>query len=136
MNIAQHGLSFGVRVYRWVLSPAKTALFGPLGHCRYTPTCSSYALAAIEAHGALAGGWLAVKRICRCHPWGGCGHDPVPESGSGLKNPEFQAGRAFNGEKPETTTRTATPAIALHRSTRSATLAPHPAGGLIGEKCR
>lgn len=78
MNAAQHILAFLVRVYRWTLSPAKTLLFGPLGHCRYTPSCSQYALDAIRLHGAAAGSWLALKRICRCHPFGGCGHDPVP----------------------------------------------------------
>lgn len=67
-----------MHVYRWTLSPAKTFLFGPQGRCRFEPTCSEYALEAIAAHGALAGGWLAVKRVCRCHPWGGCGADPVP----------------------------------------------------------
>ena len=78
MNVAQHILVFGVRLYRWVISPAKTVLFGPLGRCRFTPSCSEYALDALRGHGALAGSWLAVKRIGRCHPWGGCGHDPVP----------------------------------------------------------
>ena len=46
--------------------------------CRYTPTCSQYAVEALQKHGALKGGWLAAKRIGRCHPWGGSGHDPVP----------------------------------------------------------
>lgn len=46
--------------------------------CRYTPTCSQYALEAIKKYGALKGGWLALKRILRCHPWGGSGFDPVP----------------------------------------------------------
>ena len=78
MNAAQHILVFCVRVYRWVISPAKTVLFGPLGQCRFTPSCSEYALGALRSHGALAGSWLALKRIGRCHPWGGCGHDPVP----------------------------------------------------------
>ena len=47
--------------------------------CRFTPTCSTYAIEAIEGHGAIRGGWLAVRRIARCHPWGGFGFDPVPE---------------------------------------------------------
>lgn len=78
MNVAQHIMVFGVRIYRWVISPVKTVLFGPLSHCRFSPSCSRYALEAIRRHGALRGGGLALKRICRCHPWGGCGDDPVP----------------------------------------------------------
>ncbi|MDR2763419.1 MAG: membrane protein insertion efficiency factor YidD [Tannerella sp.] len=46
--------------------------------CRYTPTCSEYAVQALKKHGALRGLWLTVKRIARCHPWGGSGYDPVP----------------------------------------------------------
>ncbi|HEY6916853.1 MAG TPA: membrane protein insertion efficiency factor YidD [Allosphingosinicella sp.] len=46
--------------------------------CRYSPSCSAYAITALERYGALKGGWLAAKRLCRCHPWGGSGHDPVP----------------------------------------------------------
>jgi putative membrane protein insertion efficiency factor len=46
--------------------------------CRYQPSCSAYAITAIERYGALAGGWMAIRRLCRCHPWGGCGFDPVP----------------------------------------------------------
>ena len=46
--------------------------------CRYTPTCSQYAIEAISKHGAIKGLWLAIKRISRCHPWGGSGYDPVP----------------------------------------------------------
>jgi putative membrane protein insertion efficiency factor len=78
VNPLQHILIFAVRVYRLTLSPAQALLFGPAGGCRFTPTCSQYALEAIRTHGALAGSALAVKRIGRCHPWGGCGHDPVP----------------------------------------------------------
>ncbi len=77
MNAAQHILIFLVRVYQWTLSPAKILLFGPLGRCRYTPSCSQYALEAIRIHKAMMGSWLSLKRICRCQPWGGCGHDPV-----------------------------------------------------------
>ncbi|MCG8355784.1 MAG: membrane protein insertion efficiency factor YidD [Kiloniellales bacterium] len=47
--------------------------------CRYYPSCSHYALEAVERHGALAGAWLTVKRLARCHPWGGMGFDPVPD---------------------------------------------------------
>jgi hypothetical protein len=64
--------------YRWVLSPAKALLFGPLGRCRFTPSCSAYAVEAIQRHGGWSGSWLALKRVCRCHPWGQCGLDPVP----------------------------------------------------------
>jgi len=46
--------------------------------CRYTPTCSQYGIEAIKKYGPLKGGWLTVKRIARCNPWGGHGHDPVP----------------------------------------------------------
>ncbi|GAB4572339.1 MAG: membrane protein insertion efficiency factor YidD [Rhodothalassiaceae bacterium] len=65
-------LSFGVHAYRLFLSP----LLGP--RCRYLPTCSEYALEALRIHGGLYGSWLAIRRIGRCHPWGGSGYDPVP----------------------------------------------------------
>jgi len=94
MNPAQHILVFVVRVYRWTLSPAKHFLFGAHAGCRYTPSCSAYALEAIRTHGALAGSWLAVKRICRCHPWSDCGPDPVPKVESGTR-PEPGAGEAL-----------------------------------------
>ena len=51
---------------------------GRLSPCRFQPSCSSYALEALEIHGALRGTWLAVRRVSRCHPWGGFGWDPVP----------------------------------------------------------
>lgn len=66
-------VSLPVRFYRLVLSPW-------LGQsCRYQPTCSAYAMEALEKHGAVKGGWLAAKRIARCHPWGGSGVDNVPD---------------------------------------------------------
>ncbi|MGB7769864.1 MAG: membrane protein insertion efficiency factor YidD [Verrucomicrobiia bacterium] len=79
MNLAQHSLIFAIRVYRWTVSPALAFLFGPAGGCRFTPSCSQYAMEAIRSRGALAGGWLAARRVCRCQPWGDCGHDPAPE---------------------------------------------------------
>ena len=63
---------FLVRFYQVVVSPLKPPT------CRYTPTCSQYALEALKKYGAFKGNWLALKRIARCHPWGGCGYDPVP----------------------------------------------------------
>jgi hypothetical protein len=78
VNPLQHILIFAIRVYRRIISPAQIFLFGPTAGCRFTPTCSRYAIDAIRLRGAFAGGALAAKRICRCHPWGNCGHDPVP----------------------------------------------------------
>lgn len=61
-----------IRFYQRCISPYTPAA------CRYTPTCSQYALEAIRKYGPLKGCWLAAKRIARCHPWGGSGYDPVP----------------------------------------------------------
>jgi putative membrane protein insertion efficiency factor len=66
-------LSLPVRFYRRWLSPLKPPT------CRFQPTCSQYVLDALRVHGAVKGSWLAVKRICRCHPWGATGSDPVKE---------------------------------------------------------
>ena len=65
-----HGL---IRAYQLFISP----FFPP--RCRFLPTCSDYAAEALDLHGVAFGGWLAGKRIVRCHPWGGMGYDPVPE---------------------------------------------------------
>ena len=61
-----------VRAYQLIVSP-----FIPPS-CRFHPTCSHYAIEALEKHGALKGGWLALRRVLRCHPWHPGGHDPVP----------------------------------------------------------
>ena len=61
-----------IRFYQIFLSPYMGR------QCRYTPTCSNYALEALRKHGLLRGSWLAIKRILRCAPWGGSGYDPVP----------------------------------------------------------
>ena len=80
MNPGQHLVRFSLRLYKVAVSPLLHFLFGPFGGCRFTPTCSEYAAEAVALHGVIEGTVLAVKRICRCHPWGGCGDDPVPES--------------------------------------------------------
>jgi putative membrane protein insertion efficiency factor len=81
LNIPQFILIFAIRVWRWTVSPAQTFLFGATGGCRFTPSCSQYALDAVREHGAAAGAALAAGRICRCHPWCAGGHDPVPKKG-------------------------------------------------------
>ena len=65
-------LALPVRFYRYFISP----LLPP--SCRYTPTCSEYALQALAVHGPFRGTWLTIRRLGRCHPWGGHGYDPVP----------------------------------------------------------
>jgi putative membrane protein insertion efficiency factor len=89
MNLLQHILVSVIRIYRWTISPAQIFLFGSTAGCRFTPTCSQYAIEAIRERGTIAGSWLAAKRICRCHPWGGCGHDPAPKKEFGIRNSEF-----------------------------------------------
>lgn len=61
-----------IKIYQVVLSPVLGA------SCRFTPTCSHYGVEAIKKYGPFKGGWLTLKRIGRCHPWGSHGHDPVP----------------------------------------------------------
>lgn len=74
VSIFAYPLLLGILVYRYTLS----SLIGQ--ECRFYPTCSHYAETALKKHGALKGSWLAVKRICRCHPWHEGGYDPVPWS--------------------------------------------------------
>ena len=62
-----------IRLYQLLLSPLL-----PANSCRYQPSCSHYGLEALRVHGALTGSWLTLRRILRCHPWGGYGYDPVP----------------------------------------------------------
>jgi putative membrane protein insertion efficiency factor len=72
-GILQRLCIFLIRGYQWLLSP----LLGP--RCRFHPSCSHYAVEAIDRHGAMRGGWLAARRITRCHPLNPGGYDPVPE---------------------------------------------------------
>lgn len=70
--LIRRAVLLSVYFYRWCISP----LFPPT--CRYTPTCSAYMVEAVMKYGVLKGGWLGIRRILRCHPWGGSGYDPVP----------------------------------------------------------
>jgi putative membrane protein insertion efficiency factor len=74
MSLVRYILIGAVRLYQWTLSPVLPA------SCRYLPSCSHYACEALHRHGVLRGSWLTIRRIARCHPWGGEGYDPVPES--------------------------------------------------------
>jgi len=73
MKVIANILIGAIRVYQWVLVPIL-----PMS-CRFWPSCSHYAGEALARHGVLRGGYLALARIVRCNPWGGAGHDPVPE---------------------------------------------------------
>ena len=65
-------LIFLVKIYQSIISP----LFPPT--CRYTPTCSEYAIQSLKKHGLIKGVYLSIKRVVKCHPWGGSGYDPIP----------------------------------------------------------
>lgn len=70
-----------VRVYQFTISPVLPS------RCRYLPTCSDYAHEALARHGPLRGGWLAIRRFVRCHPWSDWGYDPVPDPVSTVSAP-------------------------------------------------
>jgi len=72
IGVPRRVVVLGLRLYRLVVSP----LYGPT--CRFYPSCSEYALIAVDRHGVVRGGWLAVRRLLRCHPWNPGGVDPVP----------------------------------------------------------
>jgi uncharacterized protein len=74
MTFGQRILLGLIRVYKVTLSP----FVGQ--QCRYRPTCSDYGADCVRAHGAWAGSWMTMARVCRCHPWGGLGWDPAPEA--------------------------------------------------------
>lgn len=74
----KHLLIALVRTYQLAVSPFLQVIGGPGTGCRFEPSCSAYFLEALRAHGAWRGSLLGLRRLARCHPWGGCGHDPVP----------------------------------------------------------
>ena len=79
-----------IRGYQLLIAPILQLLTGPGGGCRFEPSCSHYFLEACETHGVLRGGWLGLKRLGRCQPWGGQGFDPVPPSRAlGARTPHF-----------------------------------------------
>lgn len=88
MKLPRQFLILLLRLYQKTLSPVLSALFGPAGHCRFTPSCSQYAIDALRTHGVFQGGFLAARRLLRCHPWGGCGFDPVPGAAAGTLHPD------------------------------------------------
>lgn len=71
-NLAGKAMIGVIRLYQGAISPYLPP------SCRYTPSCSQYGVEAIQKHGAIKGGWLTMKRVCSCNPWGGHGYDPVP----------------------------------------------------------
>lgn len=75
----EFGSGWVARLVMGLIRTYQHARAGRLSPCRFQPTCSTYALDAVQTHGAWRGGALAVRRIGRCHPWGGSGWDPVPE---------------------------------------------------------
>ena len=89
-------LMIPIKAYQWFISPWLP------GACRYTPSCSHYALDALKTHGPFKGLYLATRRIFSCHQWGGWGWDPVPDKEHFTwKKPEAQKHRHFDADEPE-----------------------------------
>jgi putative membrane protein insertion efficiency factor len=82
MSAYERGVRLAHRAYKLTLSP----FFGQ--SCRFLPTCSDYAREALLVHGPAKGGWLTVRRLCKCHPFGGSGYDPVPPRQTDHDRPE------------------------------------------------
>ncbi|MCB1233761.1 MAG: membrane protein insertion efficiency factor YidD [Verrucomicrobiae bacterium] len=90
-----------VRGYQVFISPPLHFLSGPLSGCRFRPTCSQYFIDAVRVHGAMRGAWMGMRRIFRCHPWGGQGWDPVPGWAEFVEaHPEFAKNRKDSFHEP------------------------------------
>ncbi len=94
MSPLARSLAAGIRVYQRRLSPVTGV------RCRYTPTCSQYALEAIERHGAARGAYLAARRVLRCHPWSRGGLDEVPASRKRGSGPQKRTGARLRRRSP------------------------------------
>ena len=94
MNPARKLVLLSLRLYKLLLSPVLHFFGGPMAGCRFEPTCSVYTAEAVALHGVLRGTFLALTRICRCHPWGSCGPYPVPREFRFLSAPKFTSASA------------------------------------------
>ncbi len=92
-------IRLGIRGYQRLLRPVFHVFSGPGGSCRFDPSCSNYFLQAVERHGSVKGSWLGIRRILRCHPWGGCGYDPVPPVKGTAAEPEEPRSRPPDGAR-------------------------------------
>lgn len=90
-------------IYRYAISPVIHMLAPGCG-CRFTPTCSEYAVEAIRKHGPARGTWLAVRRLLKCHPWGDWGHDPVPQSCTCPKHPHTRPSSSVSSPESDGST--------------------------------
>lgn len=92
MNLRDRTISVSLRAYKLIVSPLLHAVSGQTGACRFQPTCSEYASIAVSEHGLLRGGWMAFRRLARCHPLCPGGFDPVPPNRSQARSQlRFQA---------------------------------------------
>ena len=99
-SVIKTGLLLLLKVYKFAVSPV-LHMIAPGGGCRFYPTCSDYAMEAVKCHGPLRGGWLALRRVAKCHPLGSHGFDPVPHSCSCTSKRDHQHPTPFTPSQPE-----------------------------------
>ncbi|MEY5016446.1 MAG: hypothetical protein RIS92_2804 [Verrucomicrobiota bacterium] len=98
MKVVLWGLMGLVRLYQLVIARALHLLTGPGSGCRFEPTCSDYMLVSLQRFGPWRGTAMGLRRICRCHPWGGVGFDPVPHAGGMAEGMLEKKGRLGAGD--------------------------------------